>query len=374
MTPEDRAHFDRALALAARAGRGAAPNPRVGCVVVRDDTIVGEGWHRRPGEPHAEILALEEAGDRARGATLYVTLEPCSHLGRTPPCSEAILQAGVARVVIGLIDPDAQVRGRGLATLRNAGVRVELADGRSAESAREELEDYIVHRERQRAFVAAKTAASLDGRIADREGGARWVTGDAAREHGRSLRDRYGAILVGAGTARADDPLLLPPTGRDGGPFRRCVLDPALSLSPGARLLGEGHWSPVLVYAWEDADVARRIRLEEAGAEVVPLPADPATAAIDPLAILRDLARRGVLGVIVEGGGRTLGGFLEAGLVDKWYWYVAPKLLADDEARAAVAGPPRRLDAAWRGRIAGVRLLGDDMLLKLYPDPTPTGE
>jgi diaminohydroxyphosphoribosylaminopyrimidine deaminase/5-amino-6-(5-phosphoribosylamino)uracil reductase len=373
MTPEDRAHFDRALALAARAGRGAAPNPRVGCVVVREGAIVGEGWHRRPGDPHAEIVALEEAGEGARGATLYVTLEPCSHLGRTPPCSEAILEAGVARVVIGLIDPDAQVRGRGVAALEAGGVRVEMAEGDAAAAAREELEDYLAHRERQRTFVVAKSAATLDGRIADREGRSQWITGQAAREHGRSLRDRYGAILVGAGTARTDDPVLLPPTGGECGPFLRCVIDPHLTLPPSARLLSEGPWSPVLVYGRGDADVSRRIALEQVGAQVVALPTEHPSGRLDPLEVARDLARRGVLGAILEGGGRTVGWFLEAGLVDKWYWYLTPSLLADPEARAAVHGPARGLGDAWRGRIAGVRLLGEDMLLKLYPDPNSTG-
>jgi diaminohydroxyphosphoribosylaminopyrimidine deaminase/5-amino-6-(5-phosphoribosylamino)uracil reductase len=342
-------------------------------VVVREGEIVGEGWHRRPGEPHAEIVALGEAGDRSRGATLYVTLEPCSHLGRTPPCSAAILDAGVARVVIGLIDPDAQVRGRGVAALEAGGVRVEMARGEAAEAAREELEDYLVHRERQRTFVVAKSATTLDGRIADRQGDSRWITGVAAREHGRSLRDRYGAILVGARTARADDPVLLPPTGSECGPFLRCVLDPDLSVPPQARLLGEAPWSPVLIYAREDADISRRIALEQVGAQVVPLSADPASGQLDPVDVSRDLARRGVLGLLVEGGGRTLGCFLEAGVVDKWYWYLAPSLLADPDARPAVHGPARALGSAWRGRIAGVRLLGDDMLLKLYPDPNPTG-
>jgi diaminohydroxyphosphoribosylaminopyrimidine deaminase/5-amino-6-(5-phosphoribosylamino)uracil reductase len=373
MSPEDRSHFGRALVLAARAGRAAAPNPRVGCVVVREGEIVGEGWHRRPGEPHAEIVALREAGDAARGATLYVTLEPCSHLGRTPPCAEAIVQAGIARAVVGMVDPDAQVRGRGLAALERAGVGVELAEGEAAEAARSELEDYLVHRDRGRSFVAAKTAATLDGRIGDREGRSRWITGPAAREHGRSLRDRYGAILVGAGTIRADDPRLMPPTGPEGGPFLRCVLDGRLSVPPEARVLQEGGWSPVVIYAREDAEVGRRIALEQAGATVVPLPPEDETGGIDPAAVVSDLARRGVLGTIVEGGGRTLARFVAAGLVDKWYWYAAPRVIGDPASRAAVAGGPVALDRAWSGRIAGVRVLGDDMLITLYPNPTQPG-
>ena len=373
MSPEDRAHFGRALALAARAGRATAPNPRVGCVVVREGEIIGEGWHRRPGEPHAEIVALREAGEAARGATLYVTLEPCSHLGRTPPCAEAIVAAGVARVVVGMVDPDAQVRGRGLAALEGAGLRIDLAEGEAAEAARHELEDYVVHRDAQRSFVAAKTAATLDGRIGDRDGRSRWITCPAAREHGRSLRDRYGAILVGAGTVRDDDPRLLPPSGPDGGPFLRCVLDGGLSIDPGARLLREGGWSPVVIYAREDAEMGRRIALEQTGATVVPLPAEASTGGIEPLAVARDLARRGVLGTLVEGGGRTLGRFVAAGLVDKWYWYAAPRLMGDPRSRAAVDAGAATLEQAWSGRIAGVRVLGDDMLITLYPYSTQPG-
>ncbi|UCF67505.1 MAG: bifunctional diaminohydroxyphosphoribosylaminopyrimidine deaminase/5-amino-6-(5-phosphoribosylamino)uracil reductase RibD [Acidobacteriota bacterium] len=369
ISPGDEAHLLRALELAQRAGRATAPNPRVGAVVVSQGTIVGEGWHQRAGEPHAEHRALEQAGSAARGATLFGSLEPCSHRGRTPPCTEAILAGGISRVVVALLDPDPRVDGRGLARLRERGVDVELADGPLAQKAAEVVEDYLVHRRQQRSFCLVKLATTLDGRIADRSHGSQWVTGQAARARGRRLRDRYGAILVGAKTVRADDPELLPPTAEpQGGPFLRCVIDGALSVSPQARLLHTGRWSPVLIYTSKeraDADETRRASLEAAGAELVPLEAIDRRLA--PQAVLRDLARRGVLGVIVEGGGETAGGFFRAGLVDRVEWFVAPRVLGDPDAVGAVQIGARMLPEAWRGRIAAVERVGEDVLLSLYP-------
>lgn len=356
----------RALELAARGGRATAPNPRVGALVVCDGVVAGEGWHRVCGGPHAEAFALEAAGERARGATLYSSLEPCPHEGRQPPCVERIVRAGVARVVVGLVDPDPQVAGEGIAALRRAGVEVELASGPVALAAERLLEEYLVHRRAGRALAALKVATTLDGRIADRAGESRWVTGEPARAAGRALRERYGAILVGAGTVIADDPQLLPPDPGEGGPFLRCVVDGRLSAPAGARLFAAPDGAaPVLVYAAPDADPARRAALERAGAEVVPL--GPPGGPVPPGEILRDLARRGVLGVLVEGGGVTHGHFLDAGLADKLHWFVAPRLLADPAARPAIAGRGRLLDRAWDGAFAEVTRLGEDLFLTLYP-------
>ncbi|MCU0231179.1 MAG: bifunctional diaminohydroxyphosphoribosylaminopyrimidine deaminase/5-amino-6-(5-phosphoribosylamino)uracil reductase RibD [Acidobacteria bacterium] len=356
----------RALELAARGGRATAPNPRVGAVVVRDGAVVGEGWHRACGGPHAEAFALDAAGERARGATLYSSLEPCPHEGRQPPCVSRILRAGVARVVVGLVDPDPQVAGEGIAALRRAGVEVELATGPAAEAAEKLIEDYLVHRRQGRAAAALKIAATLDGCIADRHGTSRWVTGESARTAGRALRSRYGAILVGAGTVLADDPELRLPDDDDGGPFRRVLVDGRLSVPPEARLVAAGHAkAPVLVYSSPDADPARRAALERGGAEVVPL--GPPGGPVPPGELLRDLARRGVLGVLVEGGGVTHGHFLAAGLADRIHWFVAPRLLADPAAIPAVAGPARPLDRAWEGAFAEVTRLGEDLLLTLTP-------
>ncbi len=356
----------RAFELAERGGRATAPNPRVGAVVVSGGEVAGEGWHRACGGLHAEAWALDAAGERARGATLYSSLEPCPHEGRQPPCVERIVRAGVARVVVGLVDPDPQVSGAGIAALRHAGIQVALAEGALARAAGRLIEDYLVHRREGRALAALKIAATLDGRIADRDGASRWVTGEPARAAGRALRSRYGAILVGVRTVLADDPQLLPSDLDEGGPFLRCVVDGALSVPSVARLFAhERERAPVLVYTAPDADPARRAALERAGALVVTL--GPPGGPVPPGEILRDLAGRGILGVLVEGGGATHGHFVEAGLADKLHWFLAPRLLADPAARPAVAGPARTLDRTWEGAFAEVTPLGEDLLLTLYP-------
>jgi diaminohydroxyphosphoribosylaminopyrimidine deaminase/5-amino-6-(5-phosphoribosylamino)uracil reductase len=362
----DPSHLQRTLLLAARGGRETAPNPRVGAVVVRDGAIVGEGWHERVGGDHAEVRALSQAAGAARGAVLYSSLEPCAHRGRTPPCTEAIIAAGVTKVVIGLIDPDPRVSGRGVEALREAGIEVDVASGELAAQASAVIEDYVVHRRDKRSFAALKVAGTLDGRIADHEGVSRWITGSAARAHGRALRERFGAIVVGVGTAIADDPLLLPqrPVSRDA-PFLRAILDPALRTPPGARILRESSASTVLLYASPRAPAKSRIRLESEGSEVVVVGLEDGQMPVR--AVLEDLALRGVLGAVIEGGGRTHGEFLRAGLVDKLYWYQAPVLLGDESAVPAVAAGRRTLADAWRWRIANVARLGDDVLLTLYP-------
>jgi len=368
ISPEEVAFLWRALPPAERGGRATAPNPRVGAIVVRDGVTVGEGSHRVCGGPHAEALALDEAGAAAQGATLFSSLEPCPHHGRQPPCVGRIAGAGIRRVVVGRVDPDPRVSGAGIEALRAAGIEVEIADGELGRQATQLVEDYLVHRIEGRSFAALKVAATLDGRLADRQGASRWITGESARSAGRSLRARYGAILIGAGTVRADDPLLLPAEGDDG-PFRRCVVDGRLTIDPGARLLREGtDRAPVLVYTSPSAAASRRRALEATGAEVVPL--GPESGPVPPRAILEDLARRGILGVLVEGGGVTHGHFFEAGLIDKLYWFLAPRLLGDPGARPAFAGPPRRLADAGQARFAAVERLGEDLLLTLYPGAT----
>lgn len=362
----DRDYLLRAIDLASRGGRATAPNPRVGAVIVDGGEIIAESWHERAGGPHAEARALAAAGGRARGATAYVSLEPCAHHGKTPPCADALVRAGIVRVVVGLIDPDERVRGRGIERLEQGGVVVDRASGALQERASEAVEDYLVHRRESRAFVVHKAAVTLDGRIADREGRSQWISGPAAREHGRRLRDRYGAILVGIGTVKADDPRLLAPTGAGGGVFYRCVVDPGLDLPLEARILDpESRDQPVVVFARNDSDPTRRVRLEAAGAEVVGLP--PGDEGLSPRAIAQDLGRRGVLGVIVEGGGRTAGRFFRAGLVDKLAWYLAPRLLGDPRAVPVLRSGACSLQAAWGGRIAETRRLGEDLFLTIYP-------
>ncbi len=370
MTGEvDARAFRRALELAARGGRFTAPNPRVGAVLVRDGKIVAEGWHRRAGEPHAEAIALDAAGELARGATLLVTLEPCSHEGRTPACARRIVAAGVARFVGGRVDPNPWFLGSGIRILEEAGVEVELAEGELARAAEELLEDYLVHRREGRSFLLHKVAATLDGKIADREGRSRWITGEAARTRGRELRDRCGAIVVGAGTVLADDPVLLPPTREERPPFFRVVLDGRLKVPPTARLFREGAESPVLVCTTrEGLAAADPGPLAAAGAEIVVLPAaadDPL--AVDPAGLLRELGGRGVLAALLEGGGRTAARFHAAGLVDRLDWFVSPSLLGDPEARGALVGGRRFLPERLAFRIAEVERVGDDIHVVARP-------
>lgn len=324
----------RALELAAR-GRGqVSPSPLVGCVVVAPSgEVVGEGFYLYERIKHAETLALEQAGARARGATAYVSLEPHAHTGRTPPCTSALIEAGVARVVFAVEDPNPLVSGRGFAHLRAAGVRVEK--GLLAHEAERLNEVYFHYLRRERPFVHLKLACSLDGRIATRTGDARWITGEEARRRVHELRHAYDAVLVGAGTAAKDDPLL---TDRSGNkrhrPLARIVLDRRLELSPDSQLARTSSVAPVLVFTGEDADRAKVSALEARGVEVVRL----ACGGRDLAGVLAELRRRTLCSLLVEGGARVAGAFLEAGLVDKASFFIAPIIIGGGEAKSAVGG------------------------------------
>ena len=341
----------RALALAARGRYTTAPNPRVGAVVVRDGAVVGEGWHRRAGEPHAEVHALAAAGARARGATLYLNLEPCAHHGRTPPCCEAVKAAGIARVVACHADPDPRVAGAGFAFLRAAGIEVET--GRLAGEAIELNLAYLVERTLGRPAVTLKWGASLDGRIATASGESRWITGERARHRALELREEHGAVLVGSGTALADDPRLTRRLGRGVGELVRAVADRRLRLPPGAALLGEP--GPVVVYTESD-EPAARAELEARGAEVVRLER------VTPAAMLADLGRRGVQAVLVEGGAALAGAFFDAGTWERVVAFTAPLLVGGEGAPAPLGGGgSRRLAEAVRLERVRVRRAGDDV-------------
>ena len=324
----------RALALAARGEGLVSPSPLVGCVVVSPGgEVVGEGFYVYDGVRHAETIALEQAGGRARGATAYVTLEPHAHTGRTPPCTTALVEAGVARVVAPIEDPNPLVSGRGFAHLRGAGV--EVVAGVLAEEAARQNEAYVHAMRRGRPFVHLKLACSLDGRIATRTGHARWISGPESRGFSQSLRHRYDAILVGAGTARADDPLLTDRTGRPRRrPLVRVVLDERLQLAPDSRLARTAREVPLLVFASEAADDVKVRALEEQGAEVI----RGAGGGRDAAAVLDELYRRSLHSVIVEGGARVAGAFLDAGVVDKVSFLVAPIIIGGDAAKSAVGG------------------------------------
>jgi diaminohydroxyphosphoribosylaminopyrimidine deaminase/5-amino-6-(5-phosphoribosylamino)uracil reductase len=324
----------RALALAARGLGETNPNPAVGCVVARGARVVGEGFHARAGGPHAEVGALREAGPRALGATLYVTLEPCAHRGRTPPCAPLVRDSGVARVVAALRDPSPLVAGRGLALLRRAGIAVET--GLLAGEAARLDERFLAPARLGRPFVLLKAALTLDGRIATASGRSQWITSPSQRGQARWLRRLHDAVLVGIGTALADDPLLLP-SPRTRRPFLRVVLDSRLRLPERGRLArSAGPRTPVLVLS-RAPEPSRRRRLEAAGVEVVDVAGE--TGRVSLPAALEALGARGVTSVMVEGGGEVLGSFLAARLADQVALFRAPLLLGGRGSRSAFGGP-----------------------------------
>jgi diaminohydroxyphosphoribosylaminopyrimidine deaminase/5-amino-6-(5-phosphoribosylamino)uracil reductase len=324
----------RALALAARGLGETNPNPLVGCVVVKEGRVVGEGFHARAGGPHAEVVTLRRAGSRARGATLYVNLEPCAHHGRTPPCAPLVRDSGVARVVAAIRDPHPLVSGRGLALLRRAGVAV--TTGVLADQAARLNERFLVSIRRGRPFILLKVALTLDGRIATAAGQSKWITSAAQRRRARKLRRLHDAVLVGVGTALADDPLLLP-RPRTRRPFVRVVLDSRLRLPTSSRLARTATpRTPVLALACAP-DPARRGELEAAGVEVVVVAGEGGRVSLP--ATVEALRARGVTSLMVEGGGEVLGSFLAARLVDQVALFRAPLLLGGRGSRPAFGGP-----------------------------------
>ncbi len=317
----DHEFMARALRLAESGLYSATPNPRVGCVLVRDGAVVGEGWHEKAGGPHAEVHALQSAGDLARGATAYVTLEPCSHHGRTPPCCEALLAAGIGRVVAAMQDPNPLVAGQGLAWLRDAGLAVE--SGLLANEARELNIGFVSRMERGRPWVRLKAAASLDGRTALENGRSQWITGPDARRDGHRWRARACAILTGIGTVRDDDPQLTVRDVETGRQPLRVVVDSRLEIDPSARVLqGER----VLVVAAVENHLLASI-IEARGAEVIFLPNDAGK--VDLQALMRELAKRGINELHVEAGFKLNGSLLREGLVDELLLYLAPSLIGD---------------------------------------------
>jgi diaminohydroxyphosphoribosylaminopyrimidine deaminase/5-amino-6-(5-phosphoribosylamino)uracil reductase len=357
----DAACMRRALELAER-GRGlTSPNPMVGAVIVRDGSIVAEGFHRRAGEAHAEVEALEAAGDRARGAALYVTLEPCAHVGRTPPCAPRVAASGVRRVVAALVDPDPRVAGRGLDLLRAAGV--EVAVGVLERDAERQNRAFLTSVRRGRPHVLLKVAMTLDGKIADRHRASQWITGVEARQEAHRLRSEVDAILVGVGTVLADDPAL---TVRLGRPWPRepyrVVLDSSARTPPSARVVRGPTPQRALIAVGEGAPHERTGRLEHAGAVVVRVAERGGRLDLDE--VMAELHRREVRAMLVEGGAEVHGAFLASGLVDRVAVFVAPLLLGGREATPAIGGPGVRLADALRLADVSVRTVGPDLLVE----------
>ena len=348
----------RALRLAELGLHTTTPNPRVGCVIVKDGHSVGEGWHRRAGEPHAEVLALRQAGEAARGATAYVTLEPCSHHGRTPPCANALVDAGVTRVVAAMRDPNPQVSGRGLDLLTLAGVEVQI--GLLEAEARELNLGFVSRMTRGRPWVRVKTASSLDGKTALENGASQWITGAAARDDVQHWRARACAILTGVGTALADDPRMnVRLDGAERQPLK-VVVDSRLNTPVDAKILAGG----ALVVCAAD-EPGRHTALEAAGAEVLCLPGPQQR--VDLPALLSELARRGVNELHVEAGATLNGALLEIGVVDEWLAYLAPVVMGH-RARGLFDMPTFHAMAECRQFVLrDWAQLGDDLRLNLRP-------
>lgn len=389
-TEFDRAAMARALALAERGLETAHPNPRVGCIIAQGEEVVGEGWHERAGEPHAEVNALRAAGARAAGATAYVTLEPCSHHGRTPPCVDALIAARVARVIFAVEDPNPRVSGQGAEALRRAGVVV--ASGLMAAESAELNPGFLKRMRFGRPWVRVKLAMSLDGRTALANGASQWITGPAAREDVQHWRARSSAILTGIGTVLADDPRLDvrlpdPPSGRPRPQPLRVVLDARLQTPPGARMLTAGGAVLIMTAPRTGSEgdfAARRAQLAERGAAIEEVPAsefgtavgagnarNTVTTRLSLPDVLNRLGTREVNELWVEAGPRLAGALLRQALVDELIVYVAPKLLGPQARPLVEMDELRSLSEAPNFVVVDTCQVGEDVRLRLRPQHQP---
>ena len=367
-------YMKRALSLARQALGTTSPNPAVGAVVVKDDLVLGEGFTLPPGQSHAEAVALKLAGPSSHGASIYITLEPCCIYGRTPPCTKAIIAAGIREAHIATTDPNPRVNGKGLAELEAAGIKVHTGEGQ--EDARELYEAFAKHVNTGIPFVTAKFAMSLDGKIATHTGDSKWVTGTPARSYVHGMRRASDAIMVGVNTVLRDDPQL---TARDGegkafpNQPLRVILDSRGRTPPGARMLAEPGYTLIAVTRSPSELI---VPLREAGAEVLQLPATE-QGMVDPCALLQALGVRGVVSVLVEGGGTLLGSLFDLGLVDKMAAFLAPVVIGGRSAPSPVGGEGAA-SMAEALKMKGVRLeqIGEDILVVGYPlaGPVPRGQ
>lgn len=363
MVQQDEKFMKRALRLARR-GRGkSSPNPMVGAVVVRNGKIVGEGFHSGPGLPHAEALALAAAGARAKGATLYINLEPCCHTAkRTAPCTDAILRSGVGRVVAAMTDPNPMVSGKGFQILRRSGV--EVVEGALRSESERLNEVFIKYITTQRPFVILKAAMTLDGRIATRSGASRWITGEAARMEVHRLRSEVDAVLVGIGTVLADDPMLTARIKGVKNPLR-VVIDPLLKTPAGARIVTSTAEAPTLFFTGPKAPSRKIVQFKNAGAEIRVMPGAEGVIAFG--AILKELGKAGIASLLIEGGGGVNGMALRAGAVDKVIFYIAPMLLCGDDGKSVAVGRsvPALSEAVRLDRMK-IRQVGEDLRIEGY--------
>ncbi len=357
-------YMQQALDLAALARGRTSPNPLVGAIVVKDGVVVGQGYHRKAGTPHAEIHALQRAGGLSKGATLYVTLEPCSHYGLTPPCTQAIIAAGIKKCVVALKDPNPLVNGQGLALMREAGIETEI--GILHDKAEKLNEVFIKNIRTGLPFVVLKTAMTLDGKIASVSGDSKWVTSETARQRVHELRDQLDGIMVGIGTVLADDPQLNTRlTAQEGKDPVRIILDGRLDLPLNSRIVKSSHRQPTLVFASQKASPQKARELEQAGLEVIIVEGEPEQLDLEQL--LKVVAQRKITSVLVEGGGTVNAGMLEADLVDKVYWFIAPKIIGGQGAPTPVGGKGlQTMAGAIELADMAPELIGPDILLTGY--------
>ena len=361
MTDIDERYMLEALALAERGVGSTWPNPPVGAVVVRGGHIIGKGYHRRSGSPHAEVLALHQAGARTRGATLYITLEPCCHLDKlTPPCVPLILAKRIRRVVVATTDPKPKVQGRGLASLRRAGLQVTLGVGRAKAAAL--IEPYRTRMTSGRPFVTLKIACTLDGKIATARGESRWITGVQSRQVVQRLRSQSNAVLVGIGTVLADDPSLAVRAHEGKQRPLRVVLDPQLRIPRDAKILTDGR-APTLLVTTSLAPMGARAALERCGAEVLVLPERKGR--VEWRALLNALGHRGISSLLIEGGAEVNASALRERAVNRVIFFIAPRLLGGRDAIGAIGGTsPASLENALVMRDLIVRRIGGDIMVE----------
>jgi diaminohydroxyphosphoribosylaminopyrimidine deaminase/5-amino-6-(5-phosphoribosylamino)uracil reductase len=361
---KDRYFMKMALALAEK-GRGfTSPNPMVGAVVVNDGHVVGKGWHKKVGEAHAEVNAINDAGPSAKGSTIYVTLEPCNHTGRTPPCTTKIINAGITRTIVAMTDPNQDVTGGGLECLKQAGIKV--TQGVCEKQAKKLNESFIKFSKTKLPFVILKTASTLDGQIATRTGDSKWITGEAARRYVHQIRHEVDAIMVGIGTVLADNPSLttrLPDiTGRDP---RRIILDTRLSIPEDTRLLQLDSDADTILICEKSAPNHKKKALMKKGVKIVP--AVKVDGKIDLCALMPVLGEMGITSLLIEGGGRVIHSALTAGIIDKVFMFYAPKILGGNDGLSLCSGPgPKKMSQAILLKDMGVKRFENDIMIEGY--------
>ncbi len=360
----DEEYMSLALGMAKRGMGRTSPNPMVGAVVVKGTTIVGRGYHHRAGEPHAEILALRQAGEKARGATLYLNLEPCDHFGRTPPCTRAILDAGLKRVVAGMKDPNPLVSGRGIRRLRRAGIKVDV--GVLGEESREMNAPFCKYIETRTPFVTLKAAISLDGKIATRSGDSRWISSEVSRAYVHRLRSTMDAVMVGIGTVLKDDPLLnvrLPGVKNIRHPLR-VIVDSHLRIPFRSQVVKTAEKYRTLVATTRPASISRIERLKKAHLEVIVVKSD-VDGRVDLRALMRELGRREILSVLLEGGPTLNAGALREKVIDRMVLFMAPKIIGGEKAPGMIGGDgASRIRDAVPLNIRKIKLMGSDLMIE----------